>query len=87
MHYKKAVYFMFQGGNRSSGFTFVNFGMLKEFLNSALHRNLPFCYHKSASINDLAERTIVFCFKIQQFPGLRKEESYILASRIERFPL
>jgi len=50
------------GGNRSSGFTFVNFGMLKEFLNSALHRNLPFCYHKSASINDLAKRTIVFSF-------------------------
>jgi hypothetical protein len=64
MHYTKAVYFMFQGGggNRSSGFTFVNLGMLKEFLNSALHRNLPFCYHKSASINDLAKRTIVFSF-------------------------
>jgi len=60
--YKGSLFHVSGGGNRSSGFTFVNFGMLKEFLNSALHRNLPFCYHKSASINDLAKRTIVFSF-------------------------
>ena len=86
---RQFISFFFLGGGRSSGFTFVNFGMLKEFLNSALHRNLPFCYHKSASINDLTERTIVFFFvlKYSSFRFAKRGESYILVSRIERFPL